>query len=46
MKGIWEKVWPELSKNVDSKESIVDVEEIAKICNERGLDNIYVQDIE
>ena len=46
LKGVWKNVWPELSKDVDTRESIVDVDEIVKLANETGLDNINAQDIE
>ena len=46
LKGEWKNVWPELSKDVDTRESIVDVDEIVKLANETGLDNINAQDIE
>ena len=43
LKGVWKNV---LSKDVDIRESIVDVGEIVRIANETGLDNINAQDIE
>ncbi|XP_029054068.1 tigger transposable element-derived protein 1-like [Osmia bicornis bicornis] len=46
LKGVWKNVWPELSKNVDIRESIVDVDEIVKLANQTGLDNINAQDID
>ena len=32
-----ECIWPELNKNVGTRESIVGVDEIAKLANETGL---------
>ena len=46
LKGVWKNVWPELSKDVDTRESIDDVDEIVKLANETGSDNINAQDIE
>ena len=46
LKGEWKNVWPELSKDVDTRESIGDVDEIVKLANETELDNINAQDIE
>ena len=38
LKWVWKNVWPELSKDVRIKESIVDVDEIVKLANETVLD--------
>ena len=46
LKGAWKNVWPQISKDVDKRESIVDVEEIVRIANGTGLDNVNAQDIE
>ena len=32
LKGVWKNVWPELSKDADTRESIVDVDEIVKLA--------------
>lgn len=44
--GEWKNVWPKLSKGVNIRESIVDVDEIVKLTNETALDNIKAQNIE
>jgi len=41
-----ENVWLKLNKNDNTKESIVDAEEILKLVNGTYLDNINVQNIE
>lgn len=33
LKGVRKNVWPELSKNVDIRESIIDIDEIVKLAD-------------
>lgn len=42
----WKNLWPQLSKDVDRRESILDVVGIVKPANESGLGNINTQDTE
>lgn len=46
LKGVWKNIWPNLKKNDDTRDSVVDMNEIVELAKQTGLDEVNVEDLE